>query len=142
MLQKQRIIFTMLMAPLTVFRKSTIRSRTSLSDFSLNQLRGICEDGSWRVTTLYTVADAVKSSGFMSRFLIDMLIAHNLRPRSEEGPFALAFVLDDFERLPKLSKLAAGLTQEDVNLITEEPGYVLKFKTVELWERLRAALEG
>ena len=40
------------------------------------------------------------------------------------------------------SALAAGLTQEDVNLITEEPGYVLKFKTVELWERLRAALEG
>lgn len=109
--KQRRIIFTMLMAPLTVFRKSTIRSRTSLSDFSLNQLRGICEDGSWRVTTLYTVADAVKSSGFMSRFLIDMLIAHNLRPRSEEGPFALAFVLDDFERLPKLSKLAAGLTQ-------------------------------
>lgn len=40
------------------------------------------------------------------------------------------------------SALAAGLTQEDVNLITEEPGYVLKFKTVELWERLRATLEG
>ena len=40
------------------------------------------------------------------------------------------------------SALAAGLTQEDVNLITEEPGSVLKFKTVELWERLRAALEG
>lgn len=40
------------------------------------------------------------------------------------------------------SALAAGLTQEDVNLITEEPGYALKFKTVELWERLRAALEG
>ena len=40
------------------------------------------------------------------------------------------------------SALAAGLTQEDVNLITEEPGYVLKFKTVDLWERLRAALEG
>lgn len=40
------------------------------------------------------------------------------------------------------SALAAGLTQEDVNLIAEEPGYVLKFKTVELWERLRAALEG
>ena len=40
------------------------------------------------------------------------------------------------------SALAAGLTQEDVNLITEEPGYVLKFQTVELWARLRAALEG
>lgn len=40
------------------------------------------------------------------------------------------------------SALAAGLTQEDVNLITEEPGYELKFKTVELWERLRAVLEG
>ena len=34
--------------------------------------------------------------------------------------------------------IAAGLDEEDVSLITEEDtGYVLKFRSVELWERLR-----
>ena len=34
--------------------------------------------------------------------------------------------------------VAAGLDEEDVSLITEEnTGYVLKFRSVELWERLR-----
>lgn len=39
--------------------------------------------------------------------------------------------------------LAAGLTEDQVRLITEEDrGYVLKFKAVEWWEALRARLEG
>ena len=39
--------------------------------------------------------------------------------------------------------LAAGLTEDQVSLMTEEDGgYQLKFKAVELWERLKAALEG
>lgn len=39
------------------------------------------------------------------------------------------------------SALAAGLTEEEVRLITEEDqGYVLKFKAIELWEDLREAL--
>ncbi len=34
--------------------------------------------------------------------------------------------------------LAAGLTEDEVGLITEaDAGYVLKFKTVELWEQLK-----
>lgn len=109
--KQRRIIFTMLMAPLTVFRKSNIRARTSLSDFSLKQIRGIRKEGDWRVTTLYTVADAVKSAGVMSRFLLDMLIAVNLRQYPEVGPFPIAFILDDFERLPKLAMLTTGITQ-------------------------------
>ena len=37
--------------------------------------------------------------------------------------------------------MAAGLTEDDVQLITEsESGYVLKFKSIELWESLRARL--
>lgn len=37
--------------------------------------------------------------------------------------------------------MAAGLTEDDVQLITEsENGYVLKFKSIELWEALRAYL--
>lgn len=33
--------------------------------------------------------------------------------------------------------MAAGLGEEDVGLITEQEGYVLKFKSVELWNALR-----
>ena len=40
-----------------------------------------------------------------------------------------------------VAALAAGLSEEQVALITEESQqYVLKFKTVELWERLKLAL--
>ena len=109
--KQRRIIFTMLMAPLMVFRKENIRQRTSLSDFSLKQLRGIKKDGEWQVTTLYTMADAVRASGVMSRFLLDMIIGVNLQQYPEAGPFPLGIVLDDFERLPKLSLLTAGLAQ-------------------------------
>ncbi len=33
--------------------------------------------------------------------------------------------------------LAAGLTEEDLSLITESEGYVLKFRAMELWQQLR-----
>ncbi len=37
--------------------------------------------------------------------------------------------------------MSAGLTEEDVALVTEEDtGYVLKFKSIELWEALREKL--
>lgn len=38
--------------------------------------------------------------------------------------------------------MAAGLDREDVSLITEEDqGYVLKFKSIELWERLQESAQ-
>ena len=33
--------------------------------------------------------------------------------------------------------LAAGLSEEDISLITESEGYVLKFRAMELWQQLR-----
>lgn len=41
------------------------------------------------------------------------------------------------------SALAAGFSENEVGLITEEnQGYILKFKTVELWEQLKEAIAG
>ncbi len=37
--------------------------------------------------------------------------------------------------------LSAGLSREEVDLITEEPGYELRFKAVEWWETLRERME-
>lgn len=39
-----------------------------------------------------------------------------------------------------VTALAAGFSENEVNLITEEEGYVLKFKTIELWQQLREKL--
>ena len=36
--------------------------------------------------------------------------------------------------------IAAGLDEKDISLITEEDGYVLKFRAVELWENIRTWL--
>ena len=36
--------------------------------------------------------------------------------------------------------MAAGFSEDELRLITEEDGYVLKFKVVELWETLRQRL--
>ena len=55
------------------------------------------------------------------------------------GPDGL---LRQFTRSVPETALAAGLTEDQVSLMTEEDGgYQLKFKAVELWERLKAALE-
>ena len=40
-----------------------------------------------------------------------------------------------------VTALAAGLDKEQVRLITEENGYILKFKTVEWWQYLREMLK-
>lgn len=36
--------------------------------------------------------------------------------------------------------MAAGMSEDDVRLVTEEGGYVLKFKSIELWETLKSKL--
>jgi len=40
-----------------------------------------------------------------------------------------------------VTALAAGLDAGQVKLITEEDGYILKFKTVEWWQKLRETIE-
>ena len=40
-----------------------------------------------------------------------------------------------------VTALAAGLDEEQVRLITEQDGYILRFKTVEWWQRLKENIE-
>lgn len=40
-----------------------------------------------------------------------------------------------------VTALAAGLDEEQVQLITEQDGYVLKFKTVEWWQKIKKTIE-
>ena len=110
--RKQRqIIFTMLLEPLSVFRKNSVRERTVSSDLSFGDVRGIRnpQTGKWQVSTIYSIAEN-RHSSFLTKFFTDMIIGTNLKMSAEEAPFPLLFVLDDFELLPKFDLLNEGLT--------------------------------
>lgn len=110
--KKQRqIIFTIMLAPLAVFRKSSIRERTSVSDISLSQVRGSKKyDGSLMPTSIYMVSDN-RASAFMTRFLVDMIIEGNIHDNNQKSVNSpILFVMDDFERLPKFLFLSEALT--------------------------------
>lgn len=85
-----------------VFRKNSVRERTSSSDLILSDLRK--EPG---IKTVYTVADN-RPAAFMTRFFTDMLIKTSLVAAQEEV-LPLLFVFDDFEILPKFGQLHEGL---------------------------------
>lgn len=57
------MIFAVMLEPLMVFRKNSVRERTSSSDLILSDLRK--EPG---IKTVYTVADN-RPAAFMTRFL-------------------------------------------------------------------------
>lgn len=109
--RKQRsIIFPMLINPLSVFRNSSIRERTSSSDFCISQSRGIKnpENGEWEVVTIYNISGN-KSVDFVGKMFMDMLIDANIVPQKGSGPFPLLFVIDDIEQQPRYESLVEGL---------------------------------
>lgn len=108
--KQRKIIFAMMLEPLSAFRKSSIRERTSMSDLSFAEIRGKrnSDSGSFDVTTVYTVADNRQSS-LLTRFFVDMIINANLENYHNMAPLPLLFVMDDFEILPKFYSLSEGL---------------------------------
>lgn len=108
--KQRKIIFTIMLGPLAVFRKNSIRERTSASDISLKQVRGMkTPDGQWAPSSVYTVSDN-RASAFMVKFFADMIIETGLKKREEQAPLPLLAVMDDFERLPNFKMLHEGLT--------------------------------
>lgn len=109
--RKQRsIIFPMIINPLSVFRNSSVRERTSASDFHLYQARGIknAESGNWQVVTIYSIAGN-KTVDFIGKLFMDMLIDANITPQKGFGPFPLVFVMDDLEQQPRYESLIRGM---------------------------------
>lgn len=109
--RKQRgIIFPMLINPLSIFRNSNVRERTSASDFYMFQSRGIKnpETNQWEVVTIYSISGN-KSLDFISKLFVDMLIDSNINPAKGYGPYPLLFVMDNIEQQPRYDSLIEGL---------------------------------
>lgn len=108
--RKQRsVIFPMLFNPLSVFRNSAVRERTSTSDFTLSQLRTTYDD---KVNTIYCVSGD-KNVNFLNKLFIDMLLKQTMSQPVRENERPLLWVFDNTEQQPEYKKLAKALSSAE-----------------------------
>jgi type IV secretion system protein VirD4 len=107
-------------AGLIVFRNSAVRARTSQSDFSFVDVRGMKdpETGEYKPLNIFvcvSVEDA-RALGMITALLVEALsawlVAHKpggtARDGKKVGPCDALFVLDEFPQMPKLQALIDG----------------------------------
>lgn len=107
-------------AGLNIFKNAAVRARTSRSDFSFRDVRGVRnpKTGKWEPMTLYICVNQedAKALGIITGLLVEtlsaFLVAHrpNSKTRNGEdvGPYPVMFVLDEFPQMPKLQALIDG----------------------------------
>ncbi len=110
--QQREIIFAFVLKPFKIFVNQAVRERTSGNDFCLGQLRGIrnAETREFEPVTVYSTANT-KSSKFISRMFVEMLLRHNLEPHKHKGPFPVLTVIDDVGQMLKIRGLAESVAK-------------------------------
>lgn len=102
-----------------IFKNAAVRARTSNSDFTFKDLRGMIDprDGKMKPVTVYLSVEQVYARALgsltgmfielMSNFLISN--APNKQYKDEKiGPYPVLFVMDEFPQMPKLSAVIDG----------------------------------
>ena len=103
------ILFQNVLDAFSIFKKESIRERTSSSDYSLKFARGLNDnDGKWGLATTYIVANS-EDSLFITQMFVDLLIERNLEKHKSAYRNPLLFVMDDWEYLPLFSSLKKGV---------------------------------
>ena len=105
---------------LIVFKNSAVRARTSRSDFSFMDVRGMRDPvtGEMKPVTIYICVNQedARALGVITGVLIEAmsawLVAHKPKGKTRDGrdvgPFPVLFVLDEFPQMPKLQALIDG----------------------------------
>lgn len=119
-------IFSSLANGLNIFKLSTVRERTSTSDFSLEDMRGMKgKDGKSYPLTLYLVV-SLENIKSMAQIMIMLTEAMQSRLISQDASVAaksraVLFLLDEFAQIPKMQTLlsspAVGRSQRVGNLL-------------------------
>jgi type IV secretion system protein VirD4 len=106
-------VLSTLDAGLGVFKNEAVRQRTSRSDFTFADLRGMPDErGRMRPVTVYLCVNQQDGralgviTGLFVEALSSYLLAHP--PGAGRGPFPTLFVLDEFPQMPKLQALIDG----------------------------------
>lgn len=119
-------IFSSLANGLNIFKLSTVRERTSTSDFALEDMRGMRgKDGKSYPLTLYLVV-SLENIKSMAQIMIMLTEAMQSRLISQDASVAaksraVLFLLDEFAQIPKMQTLlsspAVGRSQRVGNLL-------------------------
>ena len=102
-----------------IFKNSAVRARTSHSDFTFRDLRGMVDPATNKMcpTTVYLSINQVDAralniiSGTFIELMSNFLIANapNMEHKGKKvGPFPVLFVLDEFPTMPKLDAVITG----------------------------------
>lgn len=111
--RKQRqIMLPMVLKPLKIFRNPMVRERTSGNDFCLGELRGIKNYGTknWEPVTIYCTANT-KSTKFISRLFMEIMLRRNLSDYKFKGPFPLLAVLEDVGQMLEVKTLGEAVSK-------------------------------
>ena len=93
--QKQRsVIFPMLFHPLSVFRVSSVRERTSTCDFSPQKIRTTYDD---KVNTVYCVSGD-KNINFINKLFVDVMLYYSFVDETGPKDRPLLFIFDNLEQ--------------------------------------------
>ncbi len=114
--QQRGSVVSMALSGVNIFKNATVRCRTSLNDFTYNQLRGVKnpDTGKYQPITIYLsvpYAD-LKSSVQLSSLFINMATAYLMEfgpNEGEAGPFSASFMLDEFQHMPSLDSIKDGI---------------------------------
>lgn len=112
--KQRKIIFTLIMNMLSVFRLDHIRQATAISDFSNGQLRGLKNiHGKLRPVTLYIKASSEEAKT-IAKLMLGVVLEYNMHS-SSKAPIAV--VLDDFDKFGKIQFLNRVLKKgQEVNI--------------------------
>ncbi|GIL40080.1 type IV secretory system conjugative DNA transfer family protein [Roseiterribacter gracilis] len=107
-------VLTTLTGALAIFRNEAVRARTSASDFSFADLRGVRDaKGRWQPVTIYlrTRQEDARALAVINALFIDTLTAFLVggdRNSGTTGPLDVCFALDELPQLPKLDAALTG----------------------------------
>ncbi|MDR1025990.1 MAG: type IV secretory system conjugative DNA transfer family protein [Lactobacillus sp.] len=102
--KQRKIVFTLILEIMAMFRLPNIRQRTSVSDVTNVQLRGAKDDieGKIKPVTVYIKAKS-ETAKLLARFMFDVMMDLNMQLKKHLNPVIV--VIDDFDKFGKLNSL-------------------------------------
>ncbi len=109
---QRKIVFSMLLKPLMIFRNPQIRERTTGSDFSLSVLSGIKSNDGKKTepVTLYSTANT-KSTKFVARMFVETLFRYHLSKTKSADGLPIFVVMDDVGQMLKIRTLKEAVAR-------------------------------
>jgi len=109
---QRKIVFSMLLKPLMVFRNPQIRERTTGNDFNLSMLGGIKnpENKKLEPVTVYSTANT-RSTKFVARLFVETLFRYHLSKTKNHDGLPMFVVMDDIAQMLKIRTLKEAVAR-------------------------------